>query len=427
MRGRGLVAALAACALLVPQAAGARDAKLALDTARIDRTLKAFVASGRAVGASVLVWKDGHEAHFDAEGEADREAGRAFARDTQVQAFSMTKPVTGVALMQLWEQGKFGLDDPLSRYLPQFAGVKVFDGTNPDGSIRLRAPRRAITIRDIMRHTAGLTYGDGGDPGAYGDAGKAVTAIWNKLEPLSPDHTLAQYADILPRVPLLWDPGTHWHYSTGADLQARLVEVLSGQPFDEYVAQHIFGPLGMMHSCWKCPAAMLPRLAQIYTSAGGGQLEPIARDEWLKHNFMGKPMTEGGAGLVTSVDDYMRFARMLLGQGELEGVRILRPSTVRLMSTDQLDPRITERQWLPSKGSGGFGLDFFVRTSAPRSPEENRGAVGEFFWDGFPSMLFWVDPANDMAVVFATQKEPFDATLHRDIREAVYGPDGTGR
>jgi CubicO group peptidase (beta-lactamase class C family) len=137
-------------------------------------------------------------------------------------------------------------------------------------------------------------------------------------------------------------------------------------------------------------------------------------------------MTMGGSGLVTTIDDYMRFARMLLGQGELDGVRILQPATVRLMSTDQLDPRITERQWLPSKGSGGFGLDFFVRTKPPQTPQENRGAVGEFFWDGYPSMLFWVDPANDMAVVFATQKIPFDGTLHHDIREAIYGQDYAG-
>jgi CubicO group peptidase (beta-lactamase class C family) len=131
--------------------------------------------------------------------------------------------------------------------------------------------------------------------------------------------------------------------------------------------------------------------------------------------------------VVTTVDDYMRFARMLLGQGELDGVRVLQPATVKLMSTEELDPRITERQWLGSKGSGGFGLDFFVRTQPPQTAEENRGAVGEFFWDGYPSMLFWVDPANRMAVVFATQRQPFDGTLHHDIREAIYGPDYTGR
>ena len=423
-----VAAALAlACAALTPAGAQSMPPALKLDTARIDHTLQAFVANGRVAGAEVLIWKDGREQHYASAGMADREAARPFTRDTQVQAFSMTKPVTGVALMQLWEQGKFGLDDPLSRYLPQFANVQVYDGTNPDGSLKLRAPSRAITIRDVMRHIAGFTYGDAGDPAAYGEAGASVTAVWNRLLPLSPDHTLAQFAEIMPQVPLLWDPGTHWHYSAGVDVQARLVEVLSGQPFDQYVAEHVFKPLGMRHSCWKCGADARAHLAAIYTSDKDGKLTREDDKAWLEPNFMGKPMTMGGSGLVTTVDDYMRFARMLLGQGELDGVRVLQPATIRLMSTDQLDPRITERQWLGSKGSGGFGLDFLVRTRPPKDAAENRGAVGEFFWDGYPSMLFWVDPANDMAVVFATQKVPFDGTLHHDIREAVYGADYTGR
>ena len=325
-----------------------------LDTGRIDRALQDFVEQGRVKGASVLVWQGGREAHFNAEGMADAEAGKPFARDTLVQIFSMTKPVTGVALMQLWEQGKFGLDDPLSRHLPQFAALQVYDGTAPDGSLKLRPPSRPVTVRDVLRHTAGFTY---------------------------------------------------------------------GQPFADYVAEHIFAPLGMTQSCWKCSADKLPRLAAIYESGEGEALTRMAEETWLEPNFAGKPMTMGGSGVVTTVDDYMRFARMLLGEGELDGARILQPATVRLMATDHLDPRIgvKDRLWLPNKGTGGFGFDFFVRTAPPQDEEENRGAVGEFFWDGYPSMLFWVDPANDMAVVFATQKVPFDGTLHHDIRDAVYG------
>lgn len=409
MTGR-LIAALAlVSAAFAPACAWARESELKLDPARIDRALESFVEKGRVAGAEVLIWKDGRERHFAAAGMADREAGRPFTRDTQVQIFSMTKPVTGVALMQLWEQGKFGLDDPLSRYLPQFAAVKVYDGTNPDGTLKLRPPSRPITVRDVMRHIAGFTYGNAGHP---------TDRVWDKLQPLSPDHTLAQFADILPQVPLLSDPGVQWHYSPGVDVQARLVEVLSGQPFDQYVAEHVFKPLGMAHSCWKCSADLRPKLAAIYD---GPTLGRMADEAWLVHNFAGKPMTEGGAGIVTTIDDYMRFARMLLGEGAVDGVRLLQPATVRLMATDELDPRITERQWLGSKGSGGFGLDFFVRTRPPKDAAENRGAVGEFFWDGYPSMLFWVDPANEMAVVFATQKVPFDGTLHHDIREAIYG------
>jgi CubicO group peptidase (beta-lactamase class C family) len=400
-----LLGALALACAAAPAAAG----ELVLDPARIDRALEAFVAEGRTVGASVLVWQDGEVKHYAAAGLADREAAKPFARDTLVQIFSMTKPVTGVALMQLWEQGRFGLDDPLSRHLPEFAGLQVHDGEAPG---ELRPPARPVTVRDVLRHTAGFTYGNAGHPS---------DSIWDELQPLSADNTLAEFSGRMAQVPLLYDPGTHWHYSAGVDVQARLVEVLSGQPFDQYVAEHIFAPLGMMQSCWKCSADLLPRLAAIYE---GEALTRMADEAWLESSFRGKPMTMGGSGIVSTIDDYMRFARMLLGEGELDGARVLQPATVRLMATDHLDPRIApeDRSWLVGKGSGGFGLDFFVRTRPPQTPQENRGAVGEFFWDGFPSMLFWVDPANAMAAVFATQKVPFDGTLHHDIREAIYGP-----
>src|SRR5690606_34797390 len=190
-------------------------------------------------------------------------------------------------------------------------------------------------------------------------------------------------------VPLLHDPGTHWHYSAGVDVQARLVEVLSGQPFADYVREHVFQPLGMNDSGWRRTDADLPRLARIYETQEDGSLVPMPDEAWLEANFMGKPMTMGGSGIVTTVDDYMRFARMLLNEGELDGTHVLQPATVRLMATDHLDPQIGEedRLWLPGKGSGGFGLDFFVRTRPPQTADENRGAVGEFFWDGYPSML----------------------------------------
>jgi CubicO group peptidase (beta-lactamase class C family) len=411
--GKRLLAAIA-LALAAPAAAQAQAGTgFELDPARIDATLAALVAEGRTVGAEVLVWKDGREVHYGAAGLADREAQRPFARDTVAQIYSMTKPVTGVALMQLWEQGKFGFDDPLSRHLPEFVGLQVYDETEPD---KLRPPIRPVTIRDVMRHTAGFSYGGANHP---------TDVRWNELEPLSLDHTLEQFAAALSQVPLLYDPGTHWHYSAAVDVQARLVEVLSGQPFAEYVREHIFLPLGMNESCWKCGAELRPRLAATYFSGAASELTRVPDAEWLAMNFAGKPMTMGGAGIVASIDDYMRFARMLLGEGELDGVRILEPATVRLMATDHLDHRIApaDRSWLVGKGSGGFGLDFFVRTRPPQTPQENRGAVGEFFWDGRASTLFWVDPLNDMAVVFLTQKVEFDGTLHHDIRDAIYGAD----
>jgi CubicO group peptidase (beta-lactamase class C family) len=406
---------------LIALPASAQEAPFRPDCAQIDAFLDSMVAQGRTVGASALVWKDGAETCFETAGDADREEGRPIARDTLFQIFSMTKPVTGVALMQLWEQGKFGLDDPLEWHLPEYSGLRVLAGENADGTPILRDPRRNVTVRDVLRHTAGFTYGAGGAPA------NAADRVWEQLQPLSSDKTLAEFSQAMAQVPLLSDPGTHWHYSAGVDVQARLVEVLSGQPFADYVAQHIFLPLGMSDTGWRRAATDRPRLARIYEGETGA-LKPWSDDDLLDANFAGKPMTMGGSGIVTTVDDYMTFARMLLGHGTLDGTRIIKPSTLHLMATDQLDPRIgpENRLWLPSKGSGGFGFDFFVRTAAPQSPGENRGSVGEFFWDGFPSMLFWVDPAQNMAVVFATQKVPFDNDMHREFRAAVYGADYTG-
>ncbi|HSJ78768.1 MAG TPA: serine hydrolase domain-containing protein [Erythrobacter sp.] len=415
----------AALAVLAVPAAAQETAVYEPDCVTIGAFLDSAVAQGRTVGASALVWKDGAERCFTAAGDADHEAandaGRPIARDTLFQIFSMTKPVTGVALMQLWEQGKFGLDDPLEWHLPEYAVLKVADGENADGSPILRAPSRKVTVRDVLRHTAGFTYGADGEPE------NAADRVWAELQPLSSTNTLAQFSAAMAQVPLLYDPGTHWNYSAGVDVQARLVEVLSGQPFTEYVATHIFQPLSMADTGWKRSAADRPRLARIYEGENGA-LAPWPEDKLIDANFMGRPMTMGGSGIVTTVDDYMKFARMLLGEGSLDGTRILKPSTIKLMSTDQLDPRIApaNRSWLISKGSGGFGFDVFVRTGQPQTAGENRGSVGEFYWDGFPSMLFWVDPAQDMAVILATQKAPFDNDLHRDFRAAVYGADYTG-
>ncbi|HSF13319.1 MAG TPA: serine hydrolase domain-containing protein [Erythrobacter sp.] len=407
---------------LVALPAAAQDAPaFEPDCAAVAAFIDNAVAENRTVGASALVWKDGAEHCFAAAGDADREAARPIARDTLFQIFSMTKPVTGTALMQLWEQGKFGLDDPLEWHLPEYAALEVADGENPDGTPILRDPKRKVTVRDVLRHTAGFTYGTEGEPTNPADR------VWAALQPLSSTNTLAQFSQKMAQVPLLYDPGTHWNYSAGVDVQARLVEVLSGQPFADYVDEHIFQPLGMADSGWKRSTADRQRLARIYQGETGA-LAPWPDDKLLDANFMGRPMTMGGSGIVTTVDDYMQFARMLLGEGTLDGVRILKPSTIRLMASDQLDPRIppANRSWLVGKGNGGFGFDVFVRTGQPQTPQENRGSVGEFYWDGYPSMLFWIDPAQNMAVIFATQKVDFDTDLHRDFRVAVYGPNYVG-
>lgn len=416
-----ILAALAATLLAVPAApAFARAAPAAetlapvkIDKARIDAALKAMVDSGRAVGVSALVWQDGQERYFGAAGMADREAGKPMRRDTLVQIFSMTKPVTGVALMQLWEQGKFGLDDPLSRYLPEFADMKVMDAQG-----NVVPANRPILIRDVMRHTAGFSYGGRGLP---------ADKVFATVDPLNLKNDLAEFSHRMATVPLLYQPGEQWSYSAAVDVQARLVEVLSGQPYEAYAKAHILGPLRMTQTGWTQPEAAFARLAATYNKGADGKLARQDDAETRKLNFdPSRRLTMGGAGLVAPIDDYARFSRMLLGSGTLDGVQILKPSTIRLMATDHLDARVTERWWLPSKGSVGFGFDFAVRKSQPQTAEENRGATGEFFWDGRETTLFWVDPANKLTAVFFVQTFPFEASLHRDFRAAVYGPNYLG-
>lgn len=417
MRSKRLaLAMMMACAgsgsiALPSYAQTAPSEKLTIDKARIDAALKAMIADGRAAGTSALIWQDGREVYFGSAGMADRDAKRPMRRDTIAQIYSMTKPVTGVALMQLWEAGKFHLDDPLSKYLPEYADMRVYAGKDAAGQPRYVPAERPITVRDILRHTAGFAYGAGPTP-----AHDAYVAA----NPLALTIPLSESSRRLAKVPLLYQPGTQWEYSMAVDVQAALVEKLSGERFADYVRGHIFEPLRMTETAWRQPDDRLPRFAAMNVMKDG-RLVQQSDAEARTLNFRDHTLTPGGFGLASTLDDYQRFARMLVNQGELDGVRILQPSTVRLMATDQLDPAITERAWLPGKGSVGFGFDVAVRKAAPQTPQENRGAVGEFFWDGAASTLFWVDPANKLTAVFFVQSMPFDGTLHRDFRAAVYG------
>jgi len=208
-------------------------------------------------------------------------------------------------------------------------------------------------------------------------------------------------------------------------VQAALVERLAGQPFGEYVQANILTPLDMRDTGYYVPEEKRDRMTALYRREDKDvPLERIPDEEILGIYVQRKTLTPGGFGLTSTLDDYMRFARMLQNEGELDGVRILAPETVRLMATDHLPGTVEDRSWLPGKGQVGFGIDFAVRIAPPASAEENMGAVGEFFWDGAASTLFWVDPANDLAAVFFVQNLPFDGTLHKDFRDAVYAAIG---
>jgi CubicO group peptidase (beta-lactamase class C family) len=381
---------------------------------RIDSTLRSFVDSGHVAGISALVWEKGSESYFGAFGYADREARRPMTRDGIVQIYSMTKPTVGVALMQQYEAGKFQLDDPVSRYIPELAHVRVWAGVDSLGRTILEAPHRAMTIRDITRHTAGFATSPD-NPG--------VGPLLRAADPGNRENTLTQLAAKLGSVPLWFHPGEKWEYGPSVDIQALLVERLSGQPFDQYLRQHVLDPLRMRETRYVVPAADVPRFAAMYVRGDSGRLTRVPDEQAHAFNLRPWPLTPGTYGLTSTIDDYMRFARMLLAGGTLDGVHILKPETVRLMATSHLSDSVTSRSWLPSKGQVGFGIDFAVRVRPPASPEENNGTVGEFFWDGAASTLFWVDPANDLAAVLFVQLMPFDGIgLHKSFRDAVYGP-----
>ncbi|MDH7453894.1 serine hydrolase domain-containing protein [Luteimonas composti] len=388
-------------------------AKPVVDAAHIDAVLRAIVEEGRAVGVSALVHERGREAYFGAFGMADREAGRAMARDTLAQVYSMTKPVTGVVLMSLYDEGLFELDAPLSDYLPEYAGVRVLAGEDASGQPVLVPPQRPILVRDILRHTAGFAA-------AFED--NAAAARYREADIDSRDITLAQMSERLAAVPLAYQPGTRWLYGISVDVQARLAEVLAGKPFAQLVRERVLDPLKMEQTTWHVATGQRDRMAAMYELADGGFRrlpDSPALDNAYREFTLEAP---GGYGLVSTLDDYMRFGRMLLEDGSLDGVRVLKPETVRLMGTDMLPPEVgDDRSWLPGKGQVGFGIDFAVRHSPPASAEEASGAVGEFFWDGYANTLFWVDPANEIVAVLFTQYIPPGGTdLHKRFRDAVY-------
>lgn len=376
--------------------------------ARIDSALKGMVDAGEIAGASALIVQRDKEVYFNAFGFADKEKNRPFDRNTLVRIYSMTKPVTGVALMQLFEKGAFQLDDPLSKYAPEFSDMKVFAGVDARGKILLEPARRPITIRDLTRHTAGFAREE------HPQLGEMI----RKADVRRYENTLREMAKGLSKLPLDFHPGEQWSYGISVDVQAYLVELLSGEPFDVYVKKNIFDPL-KMNSTRYVPADTND-LAAIYQKEEGG-LRRLTDKQRLSFNWQEWPLKPGGFGLVSSIDDYQRFARMLVNEGTFEGAAILKPETVRLMATNHLADSVRERMWLPTKGQVGFGIDFAVRVRPPADEKENNGTVGEFFWDGAASTLFWVDPENELTAVLFVQVLPFSNPLHKNFRDAIYG------
>ena len=348
----------------------------------------------------------------------DRELGKPMAADAIFRIYSMSKPITSVAMMQLHERGLFQLSDPVSRFIPQWRDLEVWvGGEYPD--YVTRPPDRAMTIRDLLSHQSGLTYGFQGGPVEAGYFAREVYRAGTMR-----GRDLRSMVERLAELPLKFSPGEHWNYGLSADVCGFLVEVMSGQRFDEYLQEQIFEPLGMIDSGFHVASAKHQRLAANYEAGADGQLRQT--DLFGADEFLEPPtFLSGGGGLVSTAQDYWRFCQLLLNGGELDGVRVLGPKTFELMTMNHLpDNRELSAcalgTWADSANDGiGFGLGFAMALDLPRI--QNLGSVGEYWWEGSASTIFWVDPAEELIVIFMTQFMPSDTFDFRgQIKQVLY-------
>ena len=383
---------------------------------RITRWMRHWVDSGRLPGLLVAVVRDDRLAWFETHGYRDVENGRAVEPDTIYRIYSMTKPITTVAALMLYEEGRFQLDDPVADFIPAFADTRVF--ASGDAETFTTVPlERPITVHDLMIHTSGLTYGFQHE--------HAVDALYRKrrIEFNANVGPLADLVEAAAAQPLVFQPGTQWNYSVSTDVLGRLVEIWSGVPLDTFFAERIFGPLGMHDTGFRAPEGQGHRLASNYvrrTDGGGLALaEPGGGSRFLEPAVT----LSGGGGLVSTAADYLRFMRMLRGRGVLEGTRVLGRKSVELMTMNHLPgdlvdmgrPRFAE---MPFAGVG-FGLGVSVLLDPAKA--RILGSPGEYAWGGMASTTFWIDPAEDLMVLLLTQLMPSSAyPIRRELRVLTY-------
>jgi CubicO group peptidase (beta-lactamase class C family) len=378
--------------------------------ARLDAAMERHVREGRIPGAVVLVARNGGIAHLRSYGVSDRPSARPMRNDDLFRIYSMTKPVVSVALLMLYEEGRFQLGDPLERYIPEFRGLMVHAGVDAAGQPRLESPRRKPTIQDALRHTLGI--GAGGGPAPVAQQYRE-NRIWvNTMD------SLAHQMQLLGRVPLLYHPGEQWLYGYGHDVQARLVEVFSGLPIDQFLQQRIFGPLGMKDTGYGVAAGQRGRIATLHDvpeqipANPAVDMRPSTYERFAQHPF-------GTLGLWSTAADYARFAQMLLNRGELDGVRLLGRKTVELMSSNQLPPGIAQGGQPGTMGPGeGYGLG--VSVTLDPAAAGNLGSVGAFGWSGAATTWFTIDPAEKLVAVLMAQQYPYDERLLAEFQTLVY-------
>ncbi len=375
----------------------------------ITPSLRSWVDSGKVAGFVAVVARHGRIVYLDSAGFLDIEHAQPMRTDAVFRIYSMTKPVTTVAVLQLVEQGRLRLDDPVSKYIPAFADTRVYAGGGA-AHPQLVPPARPVTIEALLTHTAGLTYG------LFGNS--PVDSIYVRANLMDPTRTLAQFADSIARLPLLFAPGSAWNYSMALDVLGRVVEVVSGKPLDRYFQDEIFAPLAMRSTGFHFTSAMQDRVPPVYGPDSAGKLRPFRPDAGYQPDA--RPCF-GGSGLLSTVDDYLRFTQALLNGGQLDGHRILQAKTVATMMQNHLPAALTPLRLFPDwpLGQYGFGYGGAVRVD---SAADVPGNAGTFRWSGYASTFFWIDPKADLVAMIWTQYIPsFGAAgLDSEFQRLVY-------
>jgi len=398
-----------------------------LDAQRLERIgdhlTRAYIDPCKIAGCQVLVARHGQLAYEKSFGLADRERATPWADDAIVRLYSMTKPITSVALMMLFERGLFQLNDPVSRYIPSWKSQQVW--VEGEGSaMRTQPPHRPVTFRDLLTHTAGLTYGSILESIIGEPAGHPVEKAYDDLDVYrGPGETLAGFAEKIGRAPLRYQPGEKWMYSLATDVCGYLVEAISGKRYDRFLADEVLGPLGMVDTAHNVAPENASRLVACYRRAADKSL--ILDDDPKTSAFLTEPtFFGGGSGLTGTIADYARFCDMLRRGGELDGVRIISPRTLDLMRMNHLPggvdlASLAMGSFAESAYEGvGFGLGF--ASSLDQAKTQALG-IGDFYWGGAASTIFWVDPVEDLVVIFLTQLIPSSTFNFRgQLKSLVY-------
>ncbi len=388
-----------------------------LDEARLERIgahlRTRYLDPGKIAGAQVAVVRGGVVGYFESFGAQDRERSVPVGDDAIWRLYSMTKPITGVAMMTLYEQGHFQLGDAVERWIPEWRDMTVTE-SDDEGDTRIVPADRPPTIRDILSHTAGIGYGPGNQDLVIGERDWLA------------DHDLESMSKAFGDWPLRFQPGTRWLYSHGMDIAARLVEIMSGMPYDQYLQTAIFGPLGMVDTDFWVPTDKVDRFAACY--GRNARKELVLTDDPQQSSYLRKPkLFNGGGGLVGTTADYVRFCTMLANGGELDGIRVLGRKTIELMTCNHLqgDGDMVDFALPMGYGEVGFeGAGFGLTVAVSKGPRASGvvGSAGEFMWGGAASTTFWVDPAEELAVVFMTQLLPSGTFNFPDqLKALVYG------